>query len=332
MAVGFIELCSLKLFVTETYYRRRGLAQRLALGVVPGAGWRAADIRTVARETEEAGYEALFATEVNNDVLAAAQLMGEVTRTLKVGSWVANIYLRHAYLCAKHAALIADATDGRLILGLGVSHAPINQVLGINMPSAVDALRNYVKEVTGWLKGEGPATHLPQEPATHHVPVQIGALSSSSVELAGEIADGVMPFLWSPERVRKSKKWSDRGRAKSCEQNPFEVSLGIPIFIGDDMTALMGAARANLGLYAGLPFFQRLLRVSGFEKDAVKAEQGGGGDALSDEFLNSVCLIGSVSRCRERLGAFTEAGVTLPILMPPIGVDGSRSVIRAFIP
>ena len=98
------------------------------------------------------------------------------------------------------------------------------------------------------------------------------------------------------------------------------------------MTALMGAARANLGLYAGLPFFQRLLRVSGFEKDAVKAEQGGGGDALSDEFLNSVCLIGSVSRCRERLGAFTEAGVTLPILMPPIGVDGSRSVIRAFIP
>ena len=245
------------------------------------AGWRAADIRTVARETEEAGYEALFATEVNNDVLAAAQLMGEVTRTLKVGSWVANIYLRHAYLCAKHAALIADATDGRLILGLGVSHAPINQVLGINMPSAVDALRNYVKEVTGWLKGEGPATHLPQEPATHHVPVQIGALSSSSVELAGEIADGVMPFLWSPERVRKSKKWSDRGRAKSCEQNPFEVSLGIPIFIGDDMTALMGAARANLGLYAGLPFFQRLLRVSGFEKDAVKAEQGGGGDALS---------------------------------------------------
>jgi alkanesulfonate monooxygenase SsuD/methylene tetrahydromethanopterin reductase-like flavin-dependent oxidoreductase (luciferase family) len=308
------------------------VAQRLALGVVPGAGWRAADIRAIARETEDAGYEALFATEVNSDVLAVAQLMGEVTRTLKVGSWIANIYLRHAYLCAKHAALIADATEGRMILGLGVSHAPINQVLGISMPSAVDALRSYVQDVVGWLKGDGPATHLPQAASFYPVPIQIGALSSSSVELAGELADGVMPFLWSPERVRKSKKWSDRGRAKTPGRTTFEMSLGIPIFIGDDMTSLMGAARANLGLYAGLPFFQRLLRVSGFEDDAVSAEQGAGGDALSDAFLDSVCLIGSLGRCRERLGVFREAGVTLPILVPPIGVEGSRSVIRAFAP
>ena len=44
------------------------MAGRLALGIIPGAGWRASDVRSVAQETEAAGFEAIFATEVNNDV------------------------------------------------------------------------------------------------------------------------------------------------------------------------------------------------------------------------------------------------------------------------
>ena len=98
------------------------MAQRLALGVAPGTGWQAAEIRSIAQEAEAAGFEAIFTGEVNTDALATAQVMGEATSTIKVGTWVANIYLRHSYLCAKHAALIADATGGRMILGLGVSH------------------------------------------------------------------------------------------------------------------------------------------------------------------------------------------------------------------
>jgi alkanesulfonate monooxygenase SsuD/methylene tetrahydromethanopterin reductase-like flavin-dependent oxidoreductase (luciferase family) len=62
------------------------VAQRLALGIIPGAGWRAADILSVAQEAEAAGFEAIFAAEVNIDVLAAAQLMGSATTTIKVGS------------------------------------------------------------------------------------------------------------------------------------------------------------------------------------------------------------------------------------------------------
>jgi alkanesulfonate monooxygenase SsuD/methylene tetrahydromethanopterin reductase-like flavin-dependent oxidoreductase (luciferase family) len=64
----------------------RQVAQRLALGIIPGAGWRAADILSVAQEAEAAGFEAIFAAEVNIDVLAAAQLMGSATTTIKVGS------------------------------------------------------------------------------------------------------------------------------------------------------------------------------------------------------------------------------------------------------
>jgi alkanesulfonate monooxygenase SsuD/methylene tetrahydromethanopterin reductase-like flavin-dependent oxidoreductase (luciferase family) len=57
------------------------MAQRMALGTIPGVGWRAADIAAVARQAEAAGFEAIFAAEVNNDVLATAQLMGAATST-----------------------------------------------------------------------------------------------------------------------------------------------------------------------------------------------------------------------------------------------------------
>jgi len=306
------------------------MAERLALAVIPGTGWRASEIRSIAQEAEAAGFEAIFAAEVNVDVLAAVQMMGEATTAVKVGSWVANIYLRHSYLCAKHAALIADATAGRMILGLGVSHEPVNRALGIAMPSPISALRSYATEVASWLRGEGPTTHLPQQAANHHVPIHLGALASATVELAGEVADGVMPFLWSPERLARSKTWVARGRAKSPARGKLEMTLGLPTFVGDDMPGLMAAARANLGLYTTLPFFQHLLRVSGFTAEAEKAEQGRGAESLSDQFLDAVCLIGSVARCRERLAAFTAAGLDLPILVAPIGIDGARTVIAAF--
>jgi alkanesulfonate monooxygenase SsuD/methylene tetrahydromethanopterin reductase-like flavin-dependent oxidoreductase (luciferase family) len=80
---------------------------------------------------------------------------------------VAHIYLPLSYLCAKAAALAADATGGRMILGLGVSHQPVNRALGIDMPNPSAALRTYAVEVANWLRGQGPATHLPQQPSPY---------------------------------------------------------------------------------------------------------------------------------------------------------------------
>src|SRR5262252_1548858 len=134
------------------------MADRLGLAVIPGTGWRATEIQAVAREAEEAGFDAIFAAEVNNDVMATAQLMGAATRRLQVGTWIANIYLRHPYACAQGAALIADATNGRFVLGLGVSHPPVNAALAIPMANPAEYMRSYVGSVRGWLNGDGPPT------------------------------------------------------------------------------------------------------------------------------------------------------------------------------
>jgi len=158
----------------------------------------------------------------------------------------------------------------------------------------------------------------------------VAAVSSRTVELASELADGIMPFLWSAERVRKSKVWIDRGRAKASGLGTVDMTLGLPTFVGDDVKEMREAARANLGLYTTFPFFQRLFRASGFASEADQMEKGGGGAALSDRMLDAVCLTGPMARCREQLGAFRSAGVDLPILVAPIGVDAARGVIKAF--
>ena len=284
---------------------------RLALGIVPGIGWRAREIETVAREAEDAGFEAIFNPEVNNDALATAQLMGSVTSRIKVGPWVSSIYLRHSYVCAQAAALIADATGERLILGLG-------------------EMRQYVAEVRSWLRGEGPTTHLPQHPAPCSVPIHIAALTSKAVELAGEVADGVMPYLWSIARVVAAKAWIARGRARSPGRAPIELSLGLPVYVGEDMVAVRELARQNLAFYATLPYYQRLLRLQGFAAEATRAEQGDAAGAWSERLLDALCLIGPLGHCRERLAAYREAGVGLPILYPPIGVEAARATIKTF--
>lgn len=306
------------------------ITERLGLTVVPGAGWRAADVRTVAQEAEQAGFEAMFSTEVNSDSMATAQVMGSATERLTVGTWVANIYLRHSYLCAKGAELIADDTGGRFVLGLGVSHRPVNDALQIDMTNAAHDIVDYARAVRDWWEGRGPTTHLPQSPAAHRIPVHVAALSLAAAERAAEVADGLMPTMWSPQRVEKSAEYIARGRARSPELGRLELTLGLPTFIGDDLDRLRAIARENLALYTGFPFFRHMWRESGFVDEADAMERGAGAAGLSGELLDSFCLIGPLSRCRERLASYRAAGVDLPILNPPVGPRAAREVVHAF--
>jgi alkanesulfonate monooxygenase SsuD/methylene tetrahydromethanopterin reductase-like flavin-dependent oxidoreductase (luciferase family) len=119
------------------------------------------------------------------------------------------------------------------------------------------------------------------------------------------------------------ERWDGKRRPQDEDRNERNT------FVGDDLDAMRNAARANLALFTTFPFYQRMFRASGFAEEAAKAEQGAGGDALSDRMLDAICLIGPVSRCQEQLATFRAPAVDLPISSPTIGVDGAREVIRA---
>jgi alkanesulfonate monooxygenase SsuD/methylene tetrahydromethanopterin reductase-like flavin-dependent oxidoreductase (luciferase family) len=160
--------------------------------------------------------------------------------------------------------------------------------------------------------------------------VYVAALTSRTVAQAAERADGIMPIFWSPERVKRSRAWCTRGRARANQNEPLVVTLGIPTFVGDDIAQQREIARQNLALYTFFPFFQRLFRASGFAAEADKMESGAGSSSLSDALLDSICLLGPIERCQQRLAEYRASGVDLPILMAPIGVGGARAVIEAF--
>jgi hypothetical protein len=139
-----------------------------------------------------------------------------------------------------------------------------------------------------------------------------------------------MPFLWSAARVTQSKGGAARGRGKAPDVAPLDLPLGLPTFLGNDLEAMRTAARQNLELFTTFPVFQRLFRAMGYTDEAALMERGGGQDALTDRLLDVVCLLGPVTRCREQLAAFRIAGVDMPILMPPMGVEAAHTVIQAF--
>ena len=134
------------------------------------------------------------------------------------------------------------------------------------------------------------------------------------MELAGEVADGVMPYLWSIARVVAAKAWIARGRARSPGRAPIELSLGLPVYVGEDMVAVRELARQNLAFYATLPYYQRLLRLQGFAAEATRAEAarllatGGGSRTVgvlygADRFASFMALfvlIGGAALVRAR--------------------------------
>ena len=185
--------------------------------------------------------------------------MGTATNRIQVGTWIGNIYLRHSYTCTQGAALISNVTGGHFILGLGVSHQPVNLALGIEMPDPPATLRRYIAEVRIWLRGEGPAMHLPQRAADPPVPLYISALTSRVVEMASEVADGIIPLFWSMERGAGLAGLSDRLLDAVCLLDPLSHCrdrLATYRAAGPDLPILMAPIGVD-GARAVIRAFQR---------------------------------------------------------------------------
>lgn len=282
-------------------------------------------MQSLAREAEAAGFEAVFASEGMNDALANCMLMAQATSRIKVGTWIANIYLRHPSLCAETAVAIDYASKGRLILGLGVSHrAIVEGIYNEKMDRPRETLRRYVDTVrTIVVAKTSPGTEGASLATASGVPLYIGALTLGTVELAGDLADGVMLFLCSKQRLVRVKEALAKGAAKAGrEASRIDLTTGLPAFVSDDLRAAKKAAKNSLLLYGQLSFYIKLFQNSGFREEAAMIAAGNPGD-VPDRMIDELMLCGPPSRCREQLAAFREAGIDLPIITP--GVVGEQS-------
>lgn len=303
---------------------------RLGIVVVRPGDMPFTEMQELAREAESAGIEAVFSPEFMNDALANCHIMAQATAKVKVGTWIANIYLRHPALCAQTAVAIDATSKGRLLLGLGVSHRPL--VEGIykeKMDKPREFLRAYITTVHDIAAGKGyPGAPVQPRAATHKVPIYVGALALGTVELCGEMADGVMLYLCPVSRMPRVMAALEKGAAKTGRSPAsVDITTGIPSCISDDLNVARAAAKNNLAFYGGLPFYNKLFHSSGFVAEA-EALAKGNANGVSDRMAEAVSLIGPPARCREQLAAFREAGVQLPIIVP-VAIPGQQTTAQA---
>jgi len=296
----------------------------LCLGVVLSTATEAPpkEFVQLGQLAEEKGFDAILVNEGRGDALACAEAIALGTSRIKVGTNIANIYFRHPFLAAMTAATIAELSEGRLLLGLGISHRPLIESLGMKMEQPRQYMRSYVQTVKTALAGKPLGSFFRPRPSAHPVPVYVAAVTVESAEVGGELADGIMPFL--PARsylTRLVAAARSAAQRAGNDLNALDCIVSIPTFISDDLEQARSAARYNLAFFAQLPFYRKQWRRCGFVdevnalQEAWKRNDRRAAAALvSDRMVDEVCVFGPPSLCREQLAAFHEAGAALPVI------------------
>jgi F420-dependent oxidoreductase-like protein len=248
---------------------------------------------------------------------------------------------RSAAMTAMTAATLDQLSDGRMILGIGSSGPQVAEGWhGQRFDHQIQRTREYIAVVRKALArerlefhgetlelplpdGPGKALKLTIAPVQERMPIYLAAIGPNNTRLAGEVADGWMPTLFSPEHVAEFLPLLEEGAARVGRSlNGFDIAPTVNVFVTDDVAAARDAARPFLALYVGgmgsreKNFYNRLVQRYGFE-DAARTVQDLYLDgrreeamaALPDELIDLVTLCGPPDRVRERLDVYREAGV-----------------------
>src|SRR5262247_2185174 len=227
------------------------MATKPAVGLIAVAGRRRATLE-MAQRLEREGFTGLYCPSPG-DGLALCEALALATREIPFGTSIANIYTRHPVDYAQTAALIHELSQGRFRFGIGISHGPTYDRLGLTVGKPLSDIRQFVNDLQA---GVGQAGELP--------PIVLATLRQRMVQLAGEIAQGAV--------------WANAARshmAQSLRHLPLEKRQDAAFFLGnmvptcidDDTAAAAAVNRRTLSSYVRLPNYQNYWIEAGFEDE-----------------------------------------------------------------
>ena len=169
------------------------------------------EILATVRAVAGAGLDGVYFNQVLGwDVLTLAALAGRAAPGLEVGTAVVPTYSRHPVALAQQALTVAAATGGRLVLGVGPSHAAVvEQVYGVPAERPVRHLREYLAALLPLLRGDSiefvgetlKSTAVVDVPGVEAPPVLLSALRPAMLELAGSTVDGIVTVWTTAEFI-----------------------------------------------------------------------------------------------------------------------------------
>jgi 5,10-methylenetetrahydromethanopterin reductase len=309
----------------------------------------------IARYAEERGFEAVWQAEsrlVREATVPMAAYLA-VTDRIRVGSGVVNNWTRNPALLASTFSTLDDLAPGRVILGIGAWWDPLAARVGINRTRPLLAMRETIDAVRALLNDEtvtyhGQFVHLDgveldyvhQPRRKKDVPIYIGATGMKMMELAGEIADGVvLNYLVSPAyndtAMAALQAGADRaGRSLADLDRPQLVVCSL----SSDRAAALDSARLLVTQYLGQQ--PHIMRASGVPQSllddigkvltwpATHDQVVAASKLVPDEVVQMITASGTAEECRAKVDEYVQRGCTCPILYP-LGED-VNAMIDAF--
>lgn len=262
----------------------------------------ATEAAETAQRIEALGFAALWIPETvgRNPFVHAAWLLAK-TEKLVVATGIANIYNREPGVTLAAQNTLAEQSNDRFLLGLGVSHKPLVEgVRGLTYGPPVATMRTYLERMDS-APYTGPKLQTPPERV-------IAALGPKMLDLARDQAQGAHPYFTSPEHTAQARERLGAGKRLCVEQKV--------IFETDAATA-RELGRKTAATYIGLPNYRNnWLRMGMTEADL---EDGG-----SDRFIDATFAWGDADSIATRLQAHVDAGADHVCIQPvnPVGAFG----------
>lgn len=285
----------------------------VAVSLVSPAGKRAS-ILELAAEIERRGFSGIACPSLGA-AMALCTSLAHTTSTIPMWTSIQPIYLQHAAEAANTASHISEVSNGRFSLGLGVSHGPVHDRLGVEVGRPLSDTRDYVAAVRS---------------AGFAGPVLLATLRDRMLDLAIEVADGA---IWA--NASRSYMGTQLARIPEERRGSFFVGNMIPTVIDDDIDAARAVNRKTLGGYVRLPNYRNYWKSAGYveEMEAIEAAlaEGRSDDvaaAMTDRWLDDCTLSGPVARVRDGLDAWRDAGVRTPIAVMSSTRGGQVVAIR----
>lgn len=277
--------------------------------------WYAADKLEPAQWSELIGHvERLgFGTQWYSESIGfesmsfGAYLLSQSKR-ISVGSSIANIYARDATASRAGTRTLNRISDGRYVLGLGVSHVPLVEGLrGHVYGKPIASMRAYLEAIR---EGQDDADTLP---------IVIAALGPRMLEVAAELTLGAIPYNVTPQHTAQARRILGPNKQLAVEQK---------FCLSNDPAAAHELARKELSRYMSMPNYRNnWLRLGFTEKDL----EGGG----NKRFLNSMVVWGNQSTIEERIKEHFDAGADHVCIQPvhPAGdLEQAKAMIEALAP
>jgi 5,10-methylenetetrahydromethanopterin reductase len=260
------------------------------------------DVVADAKQAEADGFATYWAPQIfGHDALTALAVVAREVPRIGIGTSVVPTYPRHPMALAQQCLTVNAVADGRLTLGIGLSHKiVIENMMGMSYAKPIRHILDYMR-VLGPLSRNEPVSYTGEEYSTHaaiSVPgsqpfsTVIAALGPQMLKVAGELADGTLTWCTGPITLADHIVPTITAAADAAGRPAPKVIAALPVCVTDDFEGATARAAKVFEIYGSLPSYRAMLD-----------REGAAGPA-------DIAITGTSDEVVERIGRLAEIGVT----------------------